>query len=192
VTTWARSHEVVLVAPCFDRDAPANTLTVVDARGSASTYDKQHPARGMEPPRRERTPPGPRLVATRGGDIPLSTVICVDLDYGDLVDPVRSAGGILAAPSNDWFGGFERMHHRTAVWSAVLTGASTVRATGHGISAVYDGAGRVIAEESSSNGPVVLVVDAPLAAPRPGADRDVMDVVARPRLDGPISPHDPS
>jgi predicted amidohydrolase len=155
VTTWARSLEVVIVAPFFDRDVPANTLTVVDPSGAVSTYDKQHPARGMEPPRRKRTPPG-SLVATRGGPLALNTVICVDLDYGDLVEPVREAGGILVAPSNDWFGGFDRMHHRTAVWSAVLTGVATVRATGHGISSVYDGAGRVLAERSSAEGPVVL------------------------------------
>lgn len=165
VTSWAREHGVAVVAPCFDRDEQVNSLVVVDAEGTASTYDKQHPARGMEPPRRRRCLPGPRVVATRGRRIRLSTVICVDLDYGDLVAPVRAAGGVLAAPSNDWFQGFDVLHHRTAVWSAVLTGVPVVRATGHGISAVFDGAGRVLAERSSADGPVVLVVEAPLSSP---------------------------
>jgi apolipoprotein N-acyltransferase len=54
---------------------------------------------------------------------------------------------------------------RTAIWSAVLTGATVVRATGQGISSVIDGAGRVLAQASSAEGPVVLVVDAPIPSP---------------------------
>jgi apolipoprotein N-acyltransferase len=71
---------------------------------------------------------------------------------------------VLCAPSNDWLDGFEERHHRTAVWAAVRTGTTVVRATGHGISAVFDGTGRVLARASSANGPVVLVVDAPVEA----------------------------
>ena len=112
ITTWAQTHGVTLVAPFFDASAPVNTLAVIDSGGILATYDKQHPARGMEPPRRKRCEPGPTLMQSRCGEVPLSTVICVDLDYGDMVGPVRAAGGLLAVPANDMFGGFDRRHHR--------------------------------------------------------------------------------
>lgn len=165
VTAWARSHRVAIVAPFFDASVPKNQLVVVDDRGPIVEHEKQHPAPRWEPGRERRMAPGPHWVRTRGRLVPISAVICVDLDYGDLVRPVRRAGGVLVAPSNDWPGGFDALHHRTAVWSAVMTGVPTVRATGQGISAVFDGAGRVLASRSSADGPVVLVADAPLAAP---------------------------
>lgn len=77
----------------------------------------------------------------------------------------RAAGALLAAPSNDWFGGFELLHHRSAVWTAVLGGVPIVRATGHGTSAIYDAAGHVLAQQTSQHGPVVLVADVPLSYP---------------------------
>ncbi len=167
VTTWAQTHGITLVAPFFDASAPVNTLAVIDGRGIRATYDKQHPARRMEPPRRKRCEPGPTLMRSRCGEVPLSTVICVDLDYGDMVGPLRAAGGLLAVPSNDMFGGFDRRHHRTAVWAAVTTGVSILRAAGHGISAAYDGAGRLLGASSSESGPVALTLNVPLSPPRP-------------------------
>ena len=116
-------------------------------------------------------PPGPvSIPAGRTGDdaATLSTVICVDLDYADLIAPVQAAGGILVVPANDWFQGFDELHNRTAVWSAVMTGVSVLRATGHGISSVTDGSGRVLARQSSERGPVVLVADVPCAPPQHG------------------------
>jgi predicted amidohydrolase len=166
IARWAKEHRVAIVAPSFDTSVPKNGLAIVDERGLVARYDKQHPARGLEPPRHARTPVGPHAVCTADAEVALSTVICVDLDYADHVPRVRAGGGILAAPSNDWFGGFELLHHSTAVWSAVMTGATIVRATGHGISSVIDGAGRVMTAQSSQEGPVVLVVDAPHAMPR--------------------------
>lgn len=162
VTRWAARHRLAIVAPFFDASVPKNALVIIDERGVVDFYEKQHPARGLEPGRERRMRPGPHRVRAGDDTLELSTVICVDLDYGDLIGPVRASGGILAAPSNDWFGGFEELHHQTAVWSAVMTGVTTVRATGHGISSVIDGAGRVLARQSSLDGPVVLIVDAPL------------------------------
>jgi predicted amidohydrolase len=160
VSEWACTHRVTIVAPFFDASVPRNTLCVIEPNGVAFTYDKQHPGRGIEPQRTTPMAPGPHRSAFR--EWALSTVICVDLDYGDLVPPVRRAGGMLCAPSNDWLDGFEELHHRTAVWAAACTGATVVRATGHGVSAVFDGTGRVLARASSQSGPVVLIVDAPV------------------------------
>ncbi|MGE0787260.1 MAG: nitrilase-related carbon-nitrogen hydrolase [Sandaracinaceae bacterium] len=161
---WAREHAITIVAPFFELRpsgaASVNTLRVLDPDGAESTYDKQHVEPGVEPPasrdRARRAHPS----AHRAW--PLHTVICVDLDYPDLVRPVRDGGGLLAAPANDWLDGFEEVHHRTAIWAAVCSGVSVVRATGHGISSVIDAAGRTLARACSRGEPVVLVVDAPL------------------------------
>lgn len=99
---------------------------------------------------------------TRSRTLPLSTVICVDLDYADLIATARRVGGVLNVPANDW-PIFERMHHRTAVWSAAISGVPILRCAGHGTSSVYDGAGRVIATRNNLSGPSVLVADVPLA-----------------------------
>lgn len=160
VRGWARGHGIVIVAPYFDDAGPLNELVVIGPSGSLARYEKQHPG-PLEPTRRERMPPG--LVQLDAADgLSLSTVICVDLDYGDLIRPVARAGGVLAVPANDW-PGYETLHHRAAVWSAVMSGTSVVRATGHGISAAFDPAGRVLAEQSSLTGErsVMLLAEVP-------------------------------
>ncbi|MGZ4518689.1 MAG: carbon-nitrogen hydrolase family protein [Mycobacteriaceae bacterium] len=156
VGAWARALDVAIVAPYFDAATPKNTLAVIDKSGVVAHHDKQHPARGAEPPRAAKMEVGPHRLATGGT---LSTAICVDLDYSDTARSARRAGALLAVPSNDWFGGFEVLHHESAVWAAVISGVPVVRSTGHGISSIYDGAGRVLKQQSSAGGPVVLVAD---------------------------------
>jgi len=156
VQRWARELDVAVVAPFFDASTPKNTLMVIDPDGVVGSYDKQHPARGLEPGCISKMEVGPH--ALRSGAA-LSTAICVDLDYLDVAQSARRAGTVLAAPSNDWFGGFEVLHHRSAVWSAVIGGVPIVRSTGHGISSIYDAAGRVVMQQTSATGPVVLVCD---------------------------------
>ena len=51
------------------------------------------------------------------------------------------------------------LHHRSPVWAAVIAGVPILRSTGQGISSIYDGAGRVLKQQSSADGPVVLVAD---------------------------------
>lgn len=156
VETWARDLDVAIVAPYFDAATPRNTLAVIDQSGLIAHHDKQHPARGAEPPCLTKMEVGPHRLADGGS---LSTAICVDLDYSDTARSARRAGALLAAPSNDWPGGFEVLHHRSAVWAAVMAGVPVVRATGQGISSVYDAAGHVVTQQSSAAGPVVLVAD---------------------------------
>ena len=156
VEHWARALDVAIVAPYFDMATPRNTLAVIDKSGVVAHHDKQHPARGAEPPCLNKMEVGPHRLADGTA---LSTAICVDLDYSDTARSARRAGAILAAPSNDWFGGFEVLHHESAVWAAVMGGVPVVRATGHGISSIYDGAGRVLKQQNSAGGPVVLVAD---------------------------------
>lgn len=164
LASWAKRKQIAIVATYMDESVPSNALTIIDATGSVvGTYQKQHPALGIEPKASARTSPGPHHVATRTRTLALSTVICVDLDYGDLIATARRVGGVLNVPANDW-PVFERMHHRTAVWAAAMSGVPILRSTGHGTSSVYDGAGRVLASQSSLVGPVVLVADVPLAA----------------------------
>jgi predicted amidohydrolase len=159
VQAWARTHDVVIVAPYFNADLPRNELVVVDRRGVVADYEKQYPARNIEPARRQRLQVGPHHVLAGEAGYALSTAICVDLDYGATARSARRAGALLCVPSNDWFDGFHVAHHRTAVWGAVMAGVPVVRATGHGISAIFDRAGRVLAQQSSEHGPVVLVAD---------------------------------
>ncbi|MBX3184639.1 MAG: hypothetical protein KF915_18565 [Polyangiaceae bacterium] len=155
---WAAQHGVVIVTPYFDEEQPINELVIVGPSGVLARYEKQHGA-PIEPKRRERMPPGHATT----DEVSISTVICVDLDYGDLVPSVARRGGLLAVPANDW-PGYETLHHRSAVWAAVMSGTSVLRATGHGITAAYDPAGHVIAQKSSlsERGPVVLVTDVPI------------------------------
>jgi len=162
VSRWAASHGAVIVAPYFDVSAPANTLMTMGPDGPLFTYDKRHPAKDLEPPKRSDTPPGPHLVSSGTALFRISTVICVDFDYDDARPATRTPGGIFVVPANDWGDGFAELHHRTAVWSAVRNGMTTVRATGHGISAIFEGTGRVLASASSSRGPVVLVAEVPV------------------------------
>ncbi len=126
-----------------------------------TVYDKQHPVPGVEPARYATMPPARATVS----GVPVSAVICFDADHNDLVTPLAETGGVVAVPANDWKS-FAEIHHRAAVWEAVETGASLVRAAGHGTSSIYDPAGRVVARASSFDGPVVLVADVPARARR--------------------------
>jgi len=158
---WAGEGRATVVAGLLDEDLPGNRLAVADEHGTiAAVYDKQHPVRGAEPGRYSKMPPA--LVEQDG--VPISAIICFDIDHNDLVAPVARAGGVLAAPTNDWRS-FAEIHHRAAVWAAVASGVTVVRSAGHGTSSIYDAAGRVLARASSFEGPVVLVADVPVEVP---------------------------
>jgi predicted amidohydrolase len=153
ISRWAREGKAIVVAGLIDRDVRKNQLVMADESGQiAVTYDKQHPVPGAEAKRRVRMPPA---LLKRDG-ICVSGVICVDLDYADLVRPVSKRGGILVAPSNDWRQ-LEEIHHDAAVWSVAMTRVPLVRATANGTSAIFDAAGRVIQRASAFDGPVVVV-----------------------------------
>lgn len=157
VSMWAKQANARVVAG-LSKELRTNELVIADKSGEiVVTYLKQHPAPGEPKPAR-RMPPA----LLQADPFPVSAVICIDLDYSDLVRPVGRAGGVLAVPVHDWDEIFE-MHHRSAVWAAVMAGVPVVRSSGHGISAVYDAAGRVIARANSKTGPVVLVADAPIS-----------------------------
>ena len=153
VSRWAQEAHAPVVSGVIEPDK--NQLVIADETGAiAATYSKQHPAPGLEPKPEARTPP----VILPRSPLPLCAVQCVDLDYPDLIRPVSRAGGVLAVPADDWTE-IAGMHHRSAVWSAVMADVPVVRSNGHGISAVYDSAGHVIATANSVDGPVVLVAD---------------------------------
>jgi Carbon-nitrogen hydrolase len=98
VEDWARALDVAIVAPYFDMATPRNTLAIIDKSGVVAHHDKQHPARGAEPPCLNKMEVGPHRLADGTA---LSTAICVDLDYSDTARSARRAGAILAAPSAD-------------------------------------------------------------------------------------------
>lgn len=161
VATWAVEGRARVVAGLGCADPHKDQLVIADETGRiAATYDKQHPAPGVEPKPAKRTPPA----LLEGDPFPVSAVVCVDMDYADVARPVAKAGGALAVPANDWAEIVE-MHHRSAVWNTVMAGVPVVRSAGHGISAVYDAAGRVVAQANSRDGPVALVADVPVCVP---------------------------
>jgi apolipoprotein N-acyltransferase len=167
VSKWAKEANAPVVTGLFDADLQKPQLVIADETGEiAVTYEKQHPMMGSEPRRKVRMPP-----ALLQRDLfAVSAVICFDLDFNDLVRPVARAGGVLAVPANDWMG-VEQLHHRSSVWPAVMAGVPVVRSVGHGISAVFDAAGRVRAQANSFHGPVVLVADVPISRRAPKASR---------------------
>ena len=158
LSRWARQGQATLVAGMFDETAGRNQVAVIGPDGRLlATYSKRHPFGAGERFTRGRQPP-----AAITDPVRLSAAICYDLDYNDLVRPVRRHGGLLAAPTNDW-AEYAAIHRQTAIWVPVLTATTLIRAASHGISAIIDPAGRTLAQASTFDGPVVLVADAPLA-----------------------------
>lgn len=157
---WAGQGAATIVAGLFDQQERRNQLVIVGPGGRLlSTYDKRHPVAAGESVNAGHA--GPAAISD---PLPLSAAICYDLDFSDLLRPVRRQGGILAAPTNDWKE-YADLHRQAAVWVPVSTRTSLVRAASHGISAIIDPAGRTLAEASSFDGPVVLVADVPVGHP---------------------------
>lgn len=102
-----------------------------------STFDKAHPAPGMESLR-----PGDGIVpvsATPYGRI--ANAICFDADF----PPTMSTrADIMFVPANDWKG-IERMHAANAVFRAVENGYNLVRQTSNGIAITVDAYGASLA-----------------------------------------------
>jgi apolipoprotein N-acyltransferase len=165
---WAQQAGAPVVSGVFDTDLQHGQLLILDETGQvAVTYEKQHPMMGAEPRREARMHPA----LLDRDPFPVSAVVCCDLDFNDLVRPVARAGGILAVPANDWKGPAEELHHQSSVWPVVMAGVPLVRATGHGVSAVYDAAGEVLAQANSFDGPVVLLADVPTRKRLPKGSR---------------------
>lgn len=119
-TGWARAHHVTLVAPYVDLEVVQHALCDRPIGAQVLLRQAAPGARARAGTARRATS-GP--VPLESG-WPLSTVICVDLDYPDLIAPVRRTAGLLVVPANDWAGGFDAVHDRSAAWAAVLTGAT--------------------------------------------------------------------
>jgi apolipoprotein N-acyltransferase len=161
VSGWAQQANAIVVTGLFDDDVGRGQLVIADETGAiAATYEKQHPVPGAEARRKVRMPPA---LLSRD-PFPVSAVICYDGNFNDLIRPVARAGGLLAIPSNDWKE-IEQLHSPSAVWVAVMTAVPLIRSTGHGRSAVFDAAGRLVAMASSFDGPVALAADVPMCTP---------------------------
>jgi apolipoprotein N-acyltransferase len=161
LSKWAKRARATIVANHFDADQRRNLLVIIDETGKVvATYDKQHPVPGIEPKPPTKMPP-----AYHHGATPVAGVTCCDLDCLTWVREVSRRGGILAVPANDWQQVAD-MHHGVTVWAAIIGAVPVVRATTHGISSVFDAAGRTVSQASSFDGPVVLVADVPVTAKR--------------------------
>ena len=152
-----RALDVAIVAPFFDAATPRNTLAVIDESGAGRGTPRQAASRP-----RCRAP----LLSAQDGSGPspagrwtaLSTAICVDLDYSDTARSARRTGALLAVPANDWFGGFEVLHHKSAVWAG--SWRRSHRALDRARHLLDLRRRRPRAEQqNSADGPVVLVAD---------------------------------
>ena len=93
----------------------------------------------------ERMKPGAGVVPV--ADSPygrLSSVICYDADYPELMREAATKGAdLMLVPANDWEG-FEHLHAENVVFRAVENGYSVLRQSSHGVSTVVDGQGRIL------------------------------------------------
>lgn len=136
--TTARHAYVQIGLALYTDTAPfvRNVAILVGPGGEVVwTYDKTHPT-PMEP------------MAPGTGDVPaaatpfgrLSTVICYDADYRDLM---RRDADLVLVPANDW-PGFGGLHAENAVFRAVENGYAVFRQSVNGRSTAIDAQGRVL------------------------------------------------
>jgi len=75
----------------------------------------------------------------------LSTTICYDMDFTQLINPAGRKGvDIMLVPAWDWKA-IDPLHTQMAVFRAVENGFSMVRQTGKGLSVAVDYQGRILA-----------------------------------------------
>jgi apolipoprotein N-acyltransferase len=85
------------------------------------------------------------VLVTETGTTRIGTAICYDMDNPDfLADAGQQEVEILFAPSSDW-PAIATLHHRMAAFRAVEQGFHLVRPANHGLSAIVDWRGRVLA-----------------------------------------------
>ncbi|MGK5553939.1 apolipoprotein N-acyltransferase [Actinomadura kijaniata] len=141
VRDQARRSRIYLEAGVrvFDPAGPGRNETLLVGPDGAVlwTYQKAHPI------------PGSEGYAPGDGEVPVVTtpygrianVICYDADFPDLM---RVRADIMLVPSHDWRE-YGRPHTDKASLRAVENGYALVRQDSEGLSAAYDGRGRVLA-----------------------------------------------
>jgi len=138
-----------------------NKAVLVDAQGAVvAVYRKSRPVPGWEAVVSARGDGRLRTVASAVGR--LASAICFDLDFPALI---RQAGqqraDLLLVPASDW-PPIKHLHHVQAAFRAVETGATLVRATRWGQSAIVDPYGRVWAAlDDAVAEPPALAAQAP-------------------------------
>jgi apolipoprotein N-acyltransferase len=158
---------LVTGAPRSEHGRPTNAVVLIaPRRGIVESYDKQRlvPFSEYDPPgfgwlaaligpvvEGEPYVPGTEATVFRAGPLPLSTPICFEITYPNLVSRFRAAGALLLLNlSNDaWFGriGYPQMHLDHAILRAIEQRSWVVRGANTGISAVIDATGRVVASQ---------------------------------------------
>jgi apolipoprotein N-acyltransferase len=93
----------------------------------------------------------------------LSTVICYDADFPDLV---KQAGqnkiNLLIIPANDWQE-ISPFHTKMAFFRGIENGTSVIRETTRGLAAITDASGNIVASKDYfDGGELVMVADIPV------------------------------
>jgi apolipoprotein N-acyltransferase len=151
----ARGHATVVAG--IDRGGARrrwNEARVYSATGMVEgVYDKHHMIPGLE----DVDQAGSRLLVMKRPSGVWGVAICKDMDFPSLSRQYGVAGvGLLIVPAWD-FGVDGWLHGRMAVMRGVESGFTIARSAKEGLLTVSDDRGRILAEKSSSGGPMAFV-----------------------------------
>lgn len=146
----ARRHATTLVAAIVvlptgtERQWDNKVLFVSPDSGIEWQYQKAIPTPGSERAHSQRG--DGVLQVGELGETNVSAMICYDLDFPDLVAQAQERDvDILVAPAGDW-PEVAFIHAKMARSRAIEQGLVLVRPTTGGVSVIYDGLGRVLAQ----------------------------------------------
>ncbi len=159
----ARETRATLVVGYFDRAGNDNHAVVIGPDGAVhGDYVKTHLIPGFE----DYTAGDGDLVTVDSPAARLGVMICQDDNFPDLARGYgRERVALLAVPTNDWEQ-VQEFHLQGTRVRAVDSGFAVVRGATHGISAIVDARGRVLARrDHHAEGAGPLVADLPLVRP---------------------------
>ncbi|HJQ39797.1 MAG TPA: nitrilase-related carbon-nitrogen hydrolase [Thermoanaerobaculia bacterium] len=136
-----------------------NKSVLIDEQGRARwTYHKAHPVPGME----DRLRPGDgKLPVADTAFGRVSTAICFDADFPELVRQAGRAGArLLIVPADDW-DVIASLHARMVKFRAIEEQLTVVRSTSNGRSVAYDPYGRELASADYFSGARVMTATIP-------------------------------
>jgi apolipoprotein N-acyltransferase len=153
----ARSHNIMVVAG-LNRTGSGqqrNMAVIFLPTGQVlAEYDKAHLLPGFE----SQYQPGDKTVEVPVSGMAAGVEICKDMDFPMPAAQYGKAGvGVLLVPAWD-FVRDERLHSRMAVVRGIESGFAVARSAQQGLLTISDYKGRIIAEDSSSRLPEVLLV----------------------------------
>lgn len=163
LSALARETGATLVVGYFDVAADDNHATVIGPDGSEhGNYVKTHLIPGYE----NYTAGDGARVSLTSPAARIGVMICQDDNFPGLARGYsRDHVSLLVVPTNDWLQ-VQEFHLQNVVVRSIDSGFAIVRGASHGISAIIDARGRVIARrDHHDEGAGPLLADLPLYRP---------------------------